>query len=340
MKKNLIIIAVLFLSMASAVAQEKGFIVKGRVNMPDGTSVGVLCETDTSFAVEMANGYIKDGRFELQGSVDKPLKGTLITNNLELVEKYSWPTDSIRWTYTDIFLSNDEITVSPDLTMTGGQVQKDFNDLQAMEDGDPDRDWKFIGSHPNSSVAAYLAINLLKRGYNLTKEQVEYIGNTVDVPSDPKRMEELAERLAYAKKTTKGSPLVDLELTDVDGKVCHLVDVVPKNQMVLIDFWASWCGICLHSMPAVKALADKYKGGFSVIAVSIDTKEKNWRMAMEKHPEPWPQYMTTPQGYKDLFEKYQVGNGVPYYLMVSPEGTVITSPDGPEEAEEILKHYL
>jgi len=106
-----------------------------------------------------------------------------------------------------------------------------------------------------------------------------------------------------------------------------------------VDFWASWCGICLAAMPEVKKLAEEYKGKFSVIGVSIDTKQEAWVKAMEKHPEPWPQYITTAQGYQDLFHKYQVGNGVPYYLMITPDGKVLGSPSGPAEVREILQKY-
>jgi thiol-disulfide isomerase/thioredoxin len=112
--------------------------------------------------------------------------------------------------------------------------------------------------------------------------------------------------------------------------------VVPRGKYVLIDFWASWCGMCLHAMPEVAEIAKDFNDIFCVIGVSIDTKDAAWRKAMEKHPEPWPQYITTKQGYQDLFDKYQVGNGVPYYLLVAPDGKVITSPEHPSDVREYL----
>lgn len=342
MIRKTIMTMTLCLGLLSAGAQDRGFVVKGRVNMPDGYEVGIVCHTDSVYSVEVANGTIRDGRFELKGHVSQPWTGTLMTNNLKLVGEHNWPTDSIRWTYTDIFLSNDDITVDKDLHVDGGQVQKDFNDYQRMcgQAGDGSPDFDFIDTHPSSVVSAHLAINLLKRGYNLTKEQVEHLEKTIrEVPGDPKRMEQLKQSIAYAKKTTRGGDLVDLELKDTKGKVCRLVNVVPKNRFVLVDFWASWCGICIAAMPEIKKLSEEYKDKFSVIAVSIDTKEEAWRKAMEKHPEPWPQYVTTAQGYKDLFTKYQVGNGVPYYIILTPDGKVLNSPSNPEAVREILEKY-
>ena len=330
----------LCLGSLSVGAQVKEFVVEGHVNMPDGYSVGICCHTDTAAVVSVADGIIKGGKFLLKGKMEQGQPGTLMTNNLKLVEKNHWSTDSIHWTYTDIFLSPGEIKVDQDLHVTGGQIQQDWNEYQSMPEKE-ERDWDFIDSHPQSVISVFLANNLLKRGYQLSSEQVAHLENTIiSVPEDPKRMEEFKQRIAYAKKTTKGGELVDLELNDTEGNLCHLVDVVPKNnKYVLVDFWASWCGICIASMPEIKKLTEEYKSKFEVIAVSIDTKVDAWRKAMEKHPEPWPQYLTTKKGYQDLFEKYQVGIGVPYYIILTPDGKVLNSPSNPEAVREILEKY-
>lgn len=330
----------LCLGSLSVGAQVKEFVVEGHVNLPDGYSVCICCHTDTADIVSVAEGKIIDGKFLLKREMEQAQPGTLMTNNLELVEKHHWPTDSIHWTYTDIFLSPGKIKVDEKLHVTGGIIQQEWNDYQAMQKCG-DREWKFIDSHPQSVISVYLANNLLKRGYQLSPEQVAHLEHTIiSVPEDPKRMEEFKQRIAYAKKTTRGGDLVDLELKDVNGKLCHLLDVVPKNnKYVLVDFWASWCGICIAAMPEIKKLVEEYKNKFEVIAVSIDTKEDAWRRAMEKHPEPWPQYLTSKNGYQDLFEKYQVGNGVPYYIILTPDGKVLNSPSNPVAIREILEKY-
>ena len=92
---------------ACGFASAQEFTIEGRVpGMRDGVSVALLCNHET-----LAETRVKDGVFRLQGSVARPEVGTLVTNNLDLVQQHGWPKDSICWTYTDVFVDNVPMTV-------------------------------------------------------------------------------------------------------------------------------------------------------------------------------------------------------------------------------------
>ena len=341
--------AIVVMAMAACTTAPDHFTIHGTAPLPDGYRAGLVVQTDTAYSVTLVEDVvIADGHFEMSGSVKQPLRGTLMTNNLALVEANGWPVDSIRWTYTEVFVTNGELDFAPVGTeadgtpvfaLTGTEVQADFNALQAAggeQGADP---WAFIEAHSRSAVSVWLATHLLQRAYRLTAEQLQRLETTItSCPADTARFAQFRRQAEAYRSTVMGAPLTDLELTDTAGHVCHLVGIVPQGKYVLIDFWASWCGICLHQMPEVARLAEDYADELDVVSISIDTDAAAWSAAMAKHPEPWPQYRTTEQGYADLFTRYQVGNGVPYYLLLAPNGTVLCSPDGPEEARELIMH--
>ncbi len=349
MRRFLIVATTLLLGALTVQSQQKGFTVRGTLPLPDGYNVGLCCHTDTAMSVMIAEGWMKDGQFTLSGQIDKPYQGTLMTNNLQLVQQHQWPDDSIRWTYTEVFVSPGDLRFAPvnghtePFALTGTAVQTDYNRLQQMGGEQGDSLWSFIDRHPRSVISTWLACRLTDRAYNLTAQQVVHLQQRVKgSEADPQRFALLQQKLGMAAKTVKDAPVTDLELTDTAGTVCHLTDIVSRHagRYLLLDFWASWCGICIHSMPDIAALAADYATAFSVVGISIDTRRPAWLKALGKHPVPWPQYCTTQQGYRDLFSKYQVGNGVPYYLLVSPQGRVIGSPESPAEVRTLLQSLI
>ena len=93
----------------------------------------------------------------------------------------------IKWTYTDLFVENTEISITSGayseldskskLQVKGGQAHQDYEEFMNMKGSN--REWDFIHSHPRSVVSVMLANGLLERGYNLTKEQVETLENNI-----------------------------------------------------------------------------------------------------------------------------------------------------------------
>lgn len=339
-------------------AQERSFVIEGCIpGMKNGITVSLI-NSETTKSQVLAEDTVQNGCFKLSGSVEHPTKCCLITNNLNILSSEEFEKgQNIKWTYTNIFVDNipmnfkaesyDSISVDTPIgehfQMTGGTVQADYNEYNLMLLAEKEKNkemndstlynlqLKFIHSHPNSTVSVMLANDMLQIGYRLHKEQIiELEKAIVSAPEDPKRFAEFQKNCQIAKKSALSNSIVNLSLNDTNGKACNLIDVVPRGKYVLIDFWASWCSICLAGIPEIKNIAKQHPDDFVVIGISADTKTQAWKDSIKKEGLTWKQYMLTPQGLKDLSAKY-LTRGVPYYLIVNPHGNVINAPGHPED---------
>ena len=91
-----------------------------------------------------------------------------------------------------------------------------------------------------------------------------------------------------------------------DGNTYKLSDL--KDQIVLLDFWASWCRPCRAENPNVVQLYEQYnKEGFTVFSVSLDQKLELWEAAIEKDRLIWPYHVSDLNGwYSSAAKQYGV----------------------------------
>jgi len=85
-----------------------------------------------------------------------------------------------------------------------------------------------------------------------------------------------------------GKP-VDLQFTAVDGREVDLAKM--KGKVVLVDFWATWCGPCVGELPHIKEAYDKdHPKGFEIVGISLDREKESLTEFVSGHHMEWPQY--------------------------------------------------
>ena len=96
-----------------------------------------------------------------------------------------------------------------------------------------------------------------------------------------------------------------------------------KGKVVLLDFWASWCGPCRASIPSVVKLYDKYKEkGFEVFGVSIDSKKSAWLKAIKHDNINYVQVIDKDGWNAKTAELYGV-NEIPTTFLLNKKGEII-----------------
>ena len=114
----------------------------------------------------------------------------------------------------------------------------------------------------------------------------------------------------------------DLIMKSPEGKEIKLSSL--KGKVVLVDFWASWCGPCRKENPNVVRLYNKYKNkGFTIYSVSLDTEKSSWVNAIEQDGLIWPNHVSDLLGWKSFVVKLYGFDAIPHTVLVGKDGNII-----------------
>ena len=137
-----------------------------------------------------------------------------------------------------------------------------------------------------------------------------------------------------------GEKVPDFRLTDLSGEEVALYDVLKENELVLVEFWASWCGPCIESFPDLKTLHTGYNDrGFEIVSVSIDNDSYSWEQESKAQELPWID-VGEMDGWNGPTATAFGVQFVPKGYLVDGEGVILEKDLDPDELLEVLKERL
>jgi thiol-disulfide isomerase/thioredoxin len=194
----------------------------------------------------------------------------------------------------------------------------------------------FIKSEPGSPVT-YFAVKYL---FQKLEPKLVLLGSdklNKDLPGSTyaENLDLIAKKLG---PTVVGAVAPDISLTTPEGEALALSSL--RGKVVLIDFWASWCGPCRKENPHVKEIYAKYNDkGFEIYAVSLDRTKSQWVGAIAKDGLPW-KHVSELKGWSGAVSKQYNVSSIPQTFLLDQEGRIVATGFRSNQLEGLLEDLL
>jgi peroxiredoxin len=333
----------------TACTGNSGYTINGEIaDVNDGDSI-FLVEMSGRQIAKQQGAVINGGKFQFKGEQATPVLRYIMYQN-----------DSENDQSLDFFLENGTIKVKMDTekpSVTGTpnndayqKVRDELNELEsqmsdvyeklsteenlgddvrgALEKQSEDLEQQFLNALAKGTKANAtneVGIHMLKNFYYYleTPDLAEVVSQIPEKFLSDEAVIRIKQQVEKLTATAVGKPFTDFQLNDPEGKPVKLSDYAGKGKVVLVDFWASWCGPCRQEMPNVVKVYNQYKNkGFEIVGVSLDQTADAWKKGIADLSITWPQMSDLKYWQCEAAAIYGV-TAIPHTVLIDKDGTII-----------------
>ena len=310
-------------------------------------------ETDTLFLItDLENGIpfdtllIKNGKFEYEGEIDSAVICLLrIKSSTESIQPFFLEPGDIT---IQLRKGQGESKIKGTQLNDEWQALNDFgfenqNKLQQImsqfADSLPDNEKQALQSKAlavmqemtdkyyataEKNINNELGFMLVTNPTVLNEEQVLVLINKMSAKQhNRKEVKELEKYLkGAAPNEREGQQIPDFKAKSPEGAEINAMSVIAKNEITIIDFWASWCQPCMREMPHMVELYNLYHSkGLGILGVSLDDNREAWKDAIQKSHATWPQISELTRN-SEIAQMFGI-QAIPHTILVDQEGSIL-----------------
>ena len=362
--KHLLIIAMALAGLYSC-AKPVGFVINGQIKGKESGAIQLMKFTNGKWTAEDST-KIEKGKFVLKGKAELPelrivamgpqmMVAQFFAENGSLTLKAD--ADSLANSEVQGSKSNDEFSILKkelkNIAKETQGLQQKYNDArtrgneeemkkaqidyEAMMGNQKVYSKNFIREHPKSTVSALIAL------MQLAQEMSSHDIDTLVAFLDPSvrgsiYVDELKKVSEKLRATTVGGLAADFTQNTPEGKPLSLSSF--KGKIVLLDFWASWCGPCRRENPNVVKAYQRFKDkGFDILGVSLDKEKEPWVKAIADDHLTWNHVSDLKFWQNEAAVKYGV-QSIPFSVLIDKDGKIIAKNLRGDELEKKLAELL
>jgi thiol-disulfide isomerase/thioredoxin len=257
---------------------------------------------------------------KITGSTENVMRNKYHADLKPLIVKMNSYGDSTRFAKNDTALYNRYVAQN---VFWAGQIRQ-YN-------------LRFINRHPHTLVS----LDMYNTYYELFPDSAvkRYLSNL------PKalRNNPMANEIAYKKFQEKDDlqkikKFYDLRFFDTAYRPIDFKKYA--GNLVLIDFWASWCVPCIANMPIIDSIYQKNIGKpFKILSISLDETINRWKKGVTLYPVAWDNASDL-KGIKGLAAKYYHIKTIPRYILLDTDGNTLASDVPIAELDQLITQYL
>ena len=359
------LVSILFSVLLLASCQSNSYKIRGSVEgLPDGDTLFVTSDLITGVPSDTL--VIKEGKFELQGEVDSTVLCMVYSASMnEINAAFFMEPGTIKIHLTEEpggsrvsgthcneqwqMLNDSVMSIGKEINRIAEHIYSNNLTAEEQQKGMEQID------RLNERFAALVVKTVEKNidnefGYFLlTYYPEELIDNEnrarliKELPAEMRQrpaIKQFEQELAKIARTAEGSTIRDFIQKAPDGTEISLMAEVKKHKITIIDFWASWCGPCRKTMPAMIQLYEKYQSkGLGILGISLDKDADAWKRGIGALGITWPQMSDLNGMSNEIALYYQVFN-IPYTIVVDQKGTILRRGDRGKELEQFVAEQL